>query len=103
MDNLAGNGIRFAPRGGSVTLSATIEDNGMSVSISDNGSGFTERDLKNLFRKFYRGGVPGADTKGHSGLGLYIAKTIVEMHGGVIKAFNLAEGGACVEFDIVFL
>ncbi|HEX2946709.1 MAG TPA: HAMP domain-containing sensor histidine kinase [Clostridia bacterium] len=101
IDNLVGNSIRFTPRGGCIALSAVIEDKGLSVRICDTGSGFSGKDIRNMFGKFYKGDA-GLGGKGHSGLGLYIAKTIAEKHGGGIKASNLPEGGACVEFHITY-
>lgn len=102
MDNIVGNSIRFTPRGGSIHLQVSIEENKASFKISDMGPGFSEKDLASLFRKFYKGDPSRSREKGHSGLGLYIARSIIEKHGGGIQASNLLGGGACIEFFIVF-
>jgi two-component system sensor histidine kinase KdpD len=67
------------------------------ITIADNGRGFPEAEIQNLFKKFYR--IPGTKTGG-TGLGLSIAKGFIEAHGGSISAKNKSTGGA--EF-IIFL
>ncbi|MCU0333066.1 MAG: ATP-binding protein, partial [Ignavibacteriaceae bacterium] len=61
------------------------------ITISDNGAGFPEGELKNIFKKFYR--IPGTKAGG-TGLGLSIAKGFIEAHGGSIIAKNNESGGA---------
>jgi signal transduction histidine kinase len=75
---------------------------GWSFRICDSGDGFSEKDLNNLFKKFYKGDVSRSREKGHSGLGLYIAKSMIEKHGGGIRASNLPDGGACIDFFIAY-
>jgi signal transduction histidine kinase len=101
IDNLVSNSIRFTPQGGIIRIFAEINQGEATFRISDTGEGFSEKDITNLFKKFYKGDYSRSKEKGHSGLGLYITKSIVEMQGGSIKAFNLAEGGACIEFSII--
>ena len=66
------------------------------LSVSDNGPGFPNNTVKNLFQKFYR--VPGTKAGG-TGLGLSIARGFIEAHGGSISAQNKSAGGA--EFIIL--
>ncbi len=98
IDNIVSNNIRFTPPGGTVYLETNIKEDSIHIRISDNGPGFSNQDLTHLFKKFYKGDPSRSKDKRHSGLGLYIAKSIVEKHNGAIKAFNLQSGGACVEF-----
>ena len=79
----------------STPLSIFVEENETTLKmiIQDQGSGFNEKDLPFLFQRFYR----GENSKG-TGLGLYIAKEIIEAHHGFMKAYN--QQGAC--FEIVF-
>lgn len=79
----------------STSLSIFVEENETTLKmiIQDQGSGFNEKDLPFLFQRFYR----GENSKG-TGLGLYIAKEIIETHHGFMKAYN--QQGAC--FEIVF-
>lgn len=100
IDNIVSNSIRFTPEGGSIRILTEVNQGEATFRIGDTGEGFIEKDIANLFKKFYKGDYSRSIEKGHSGLGLYIAKSIVERHGGSIKAYNLAEGGACIEFSI---
>ena len=79
----------------STPLDIFVEENETTLKmiIQDQGSGFNEKDLPFLFQRFYR----GENSKG-TGLGLYIAKEIIEAHHGFMKAYN--QQGAC--FEIVF-
>ncbi|OIN99332.1 MAG: hypothetical protein AUJ51_12970 [Elusimicrobia bacterium CG1_02_56_21] len=111
--NLVSNALKFTPKGGVVTVTASIvpqaalqqpetetpepvRSGGMAlrVSVADTGIGIPQTDIDKVFEKFYQ--VPGgrsqaAGPKG-TGLGLYIVKSIVEAHGGRIFAENLKPG-----------
>lgn len=93
--NVIHNAIQHTPAGSVITITASQEKNGCVVSIRDNGPGFPEDEIENVFEKFYR--VPHSVTGG-TGLGLSIAKGYVEAHGGKIVLTNVPEGGA--EFTI---
>ncbi len=101
-DNMIGNSMRFTPKEGSILIEARIEDHSALFTISDSGIGFSDRDLKNLFKKFYKGDSSRSKEKGHSGLGLYIAKSIIEKFEGKITAYNLPQGGAGLDFSITY-
>ena len=62
--------------------------------IWDEGEGFTKEDLPHLFERFYRG--EKTENTG-IGIGLSLSKAIIEMQNGIIRAFNLPNGGACFE------
>ncbi|MCI8364770.1 MAG: HAMP domain-containing histidine kinase [Eubacterium sp.] len=66
----------------------------VQVRIWDEGHGFAKEELPHLFERFYRGKNGGA---GGIGIGLSLSKAIIEMQNGIIRAFNLHEGGACFE------
>jgi len=102
LDNILSNSIRYVPEYGTIAISAVITRDHINFTIRDTGKGFSSKDLSNLFNKFYRGDESRSSKEGHAGLGLYIAKRLVEMHGGSITAFNAEPGGACIEFDIKF-
>lgn len=75
--NLVGNAIKFGPRGTTVHLSADDTEDGLQLSISDEGPGIARELIPRIFERFWRGhGGEGV------GLGLHIAKRIVEQHGG---------------------
>ena len=69
------------------------------MTIRDTGPGFTEKDLRHLFQRFYQGD-PSRSAERASGLGLYIARTLIRKHGGEIEAGNHPEGGAWIRFWI---
>jgi signal transduction histidine kinase len=84
LTNLTHNAVKFTPPGGSVLLRArAIADGRLRVEVSDTGPGVRSEDLPRLFQEFFRGA--GAKGSG-AGLGLYIARSIVEAHGGRIWA-----------------
>ena len=99
-DNLFSNSLRFTPRGGRITWTVNLTDIELSMTFCDTGPGFDPKDLPHVFEKSYRGANESKRTQGHFGMGLYIAKTLVEKHGGRITAYNAAGGGACVELAL---
>ncbi len=92
--NLMKNALEHTPRGGRVRC--TYEKNPLYVQIriQDEGSGFSDQDLPHLFERFYR----GRDSKeGGAGIGLALARELLELQKGMVSARNLPEGGACFE------
>ena len=95
LTNLIGNAVRHTPPGGSVAVSAQGVMGGVRVDVFDSGPGIPDESLSNVFEQFYR--VEPSRSRasgGGSGLGLTIAKAVVEAHDGVIGVENRAEGGA---------
>jgi len=82
-DNLILNAFRYTPEGGEVVLSAGVAPGGVQFQVRDNGSGIAAEDLPHIFNRFYRGDK-SRQQNGESGLGLAIARSIVEAHGGSI-------------------
>ena len=93
LSNLLGNAIKFTPEGGAVTLSARPRDGALSVTIADTGPGIASEDLAHIFDRYWR--RTGFDGEG-TGLGLYIARGIVEAHGGRIWAESSPQGATFV-------
>ncbi|WP_437680906.1 ATP-binding protein [Sorangium sp. So ce131] len=81
LSNLLGNALKFTPQGGHVTLSVDREEAMVRFSVADTGPGIPRENLASLFERFWKDEAPGE--KG-TGLGLYIAKGIVDAHGGRI-------------------
>jgi len=99
--NLVDNAIKYTPLGGTVAIAAKLKDNYMVVSVHDNGIGIAYEELDQLFEKFRRGKeINKVDTSGN-GLGLYIAKKIIEGHGGNIWAESEGENkGSIFKFTL---
>ena len=94
VENLVANAISFSPPGGVVRLGLKAVDGEAVVTVEDEGPGISDSELENIFGRFYsrRGG--SAPFGSHSGLGLSIARQIVDAHGGTIRAENRRDGGA---------
>ncbi len=81
---LLDNAIRHTPKGGAVIVSVSKQENKMLICVADNGEGIKAESLPHIFNRFYQGDE--AHANGKAGLGLAIAKSIVERHGGTIRA-----------------
>lgn len=93
LGNLVTNALRHTPEGGSVTLSAHQLVHGVMVTVCDTGFGIAPDDLPRIFDRFYRADPSRQSEAGESGLGLAIARSIVEAHGGRISvSSHLGEG-----------
>ncbi len=85
LNNLMSNALRFTPEGGAIRLGAKSDGGMVYLSVQDNGAGIAQADLPNIFARFYRGDKVRNVEEGESGLGLAIAKSLVEAHGGTIS------------------
>ncbi len=100
LNNLVGNALTHATEGGSVVIGARVEGREMVFSVADNGPGIAEEDLPFIFERFYRTDRSRARATGGAGLGLSIAKRLVEAHGGTIRAESIKGDGTTVFFTI---
>jgi len=82
--NLLSNASKFTPDGGEIKIKASRKDNFCQVSVSDNGIGIKEEDLKQIFEPFYQADNLETRERRGTGLGLTLVQEIVEMHGGQI-------------------
>jgi signal transduction histidine kinase len=87
LSNLVSNALRYTPDGGQITLSARQAGENVLLTVADTGAGIAPDDLPYIFRRFYRGDK-SRPANGESGLGLAIARSIVEAHGGGITAVS---------------
>ncbi len=99
LSNLIGNALRYSPRGGVVKInlaeSAVGGDGSVRVSVEDNGPGIASADLPHIFDRFYK-----SSDSGGMGLGLSIAKYLVEAHGGRISAESDFGKGTRISFTL---
>ncbi len=94
LHNIVDNAIKYGPRGSQIEITCRLHDAGADLQVKDTGPGFAQGDTNRMTERFTRGGN-AAGVVG-SGLGLTIAKEVVEAHGGHLKLSNSPEGGACV-------
>jgi signal transduction histidine kinase len=86
LSNLVANAIRHTGPGGRVTLAARPEGGSISFEVRDTGEGITPESLPHIFDRFYRVSKAREQDGGESGLGLAIARSLVEAHGGMLTA-----------------
>jgi len=94
LGNLVNNALRYTPAGGEVVLSGAQCDNQIEVRVRDTGAGISGQNLRHIFDRFYRGDEARHTENGESGLGLAIAKSIVEAHHGTISAESVQGRGS---------
>lgn len=97
IENVVRNAVKHTPEGGNVIVKAKPDSGGrgLQLSVSDQGAGIPNSELGMIFEPFVRGS--GTKSAAGHGLGLAIARRVVEAHGGTICASNRVGGGLCVE------
>jgi len=100
LNNLIANALRHTPAGGTVSIRAWREASSVWVEVRDTGEGIRAEDLPLVFERFYRGDKARTRHTGGAGLGLTIAKGIVEAHGGRIRVESELGAGARFVFTL---
>ena len=100
LHNLLENAIAHTAKNGSIVVTAQKEANWVKVSVTDTGEGIPAEDLSSIFERFYRVDKSRARATGGSGLGLTIAKRLVESHGGNIESQSELGKGSCFSFTL---
>jgi two-component system sensor histidine kinase VicK len=99
IDNLLSNAIKYSDPGGKISVSATtLEDGQIQVKVRDRGIGISDQDCRKIFGKYYRASSKEAAQRTGHGLGLYLAKQIIELHQGAISVTS--ELGKGTEFVV---
>lgn len=97
--NLIDNAIKYTPRNGQIEIFSNETDDSIFVKVKDNGEGIRPEDLDNVWGKFTRGKDQDMKSKG-SGLGLYLVKYFIELHGGKVTLESKIGSGSTVSFTL---
>jgi signal transduction histidine kinase len=98
--NLLSNALRYTPAGGMIVIQLECANGAAQISIHDSGPGISEQALPHVFDRFYRADRSRSRTEGGSGLGLTIARQLVQAHGGIMEAANHPQGGAVFSMQL---
>ena len=95
LDSLVENAVRYTEDGGVIELGAYPDEESVVIEVRDNGRGIPDEELAYIFESFRSG-----SSRGGTGIGLAIVKSIVEAHGGAVSAENLPGGGASFQLRL---
>jgi two-component system, OmpR family, sensor histidine kinase KdpD len=99
LQQLLENAAKYSPLGSPIHISAEGSDTEVSVSVADRGAGIDELEQALIFDKFYRGKGSRGSTQG-TGMGLAIARAVVEAHGGAIRVTSQLGQGSVFSFTL---
>lgn len=102
LENLIDNAVSFSPAGGTIEVEIACDAERVRLAVNDHGPGIPEAAREKVFERFHSLRPAGEDFGSHSGLGLAIARTIVEAHYGTLSAHDRTDGrpGARLEVDL---
>lgn len=98
LEGLLANAIKFSPEGGEVTLTVTQQGSQALFAVEDEGIGMSERQIEQVFEPFYQTEPDASRLAGGLGLGLFMARAVIEAHGGEISLQPGDTGGLRVAF-----
>ena len=97
--NILSNAFKYTPQNGKVFFNLQHTENQLTISIQDSGIGLTQDEIKHIFDRFYR--VEGSEEKG-SGIGLALAKELVDLHNGTIEVQSKKDEGSTFTFSLPY-
>jgi signal transduction histidine kinase len=100
LHNILENAVAHTPKGGTINVTTNAKGKWVEVSVSDTGEGIPAEDLPHIFERFYRVDKSRARATGGSGLGLTIAKRLIEAHGGTIAVQSKLGQGSRFSFTL---
>jgi signal transduction histidine kinase len=93
--NLLTNAVKYSPQQTEVTVSASLAGRHLRIAVKDQGIGMDQKEVKQIFRKFYRTKRAEESGEAGTGIGLSIVQQIVEQHGGEIEVVSQPGAGSC--------
>ncbi|MFN8562242.1 MAG: ATP-binding protein [Anaerolineae bacterium] len=96
------NAVNYTPKGGAISLSLLREADRAVIELRDTGIGISPDDLPNIFQRFFRADRARSLDTGGTGLGLPIARRIVEAHGGQIEVESVLDAGSCFRISLPY-
>ncbi len=100
LENLIINAMRYTPKGGTVSVILTPAGDRVTVQVLDTGAGIPKEALPHIFDRYYKAGGAESLPASFAGLGLAIAKRIIDLHGGVITVESEPDSGTCFSFSL---
>jgi signal transduction histidine kinase len=98
--NLLSNAVKFTPEGGTITMSAVLNGGMVEISVADTGIGIAPEDQAAVFEEFRQVGTDYARKREGTGLGLALARRLVELHGGTLTLQSELGKGSTFTFTI---
>jgi signal transduction histidine kinase len=96
IENLISNAVKYSPHNSNININLLTEPDSHRIDFIDEGPGFSEADMKNIFGKFNRLSARPTGNESSTGLGLYFVKKIINQHGGKIYVTNNAAKGCTI-------
>jgi len=100
IQNLMDNAVKFTPTNGKITLQLHPSSDFVEIKIADNGPGISEEDQSHIFDRYRKATRKGRSTNGGAGLGLAIAKKILELHDASIRVQSKLNEGTAFMFQL---
>jgi PAS domain S-box-containing protein len=100
LDNLVSNAIKYSPNGGTIDVGGEADHDTVTVFVRDEGIGLSDREQERIFQRFYRVDDTLHRTTQGTGLGLYLAKTIITAHNGTLRVKSKPGRGSTFYFTI---
>ena len=100
LENLVGNALKYTPAGGKVSISVRRSAASVGVSVADTGPGIPQEALPHIFERFYKANQQDGQSNGSMGLGLAIARRILELHSSQISVVSRERCGTRFDFDL---